>query len=609
MRKQVEHIQAATVLFAGDSGDGSQTIGAQMTETSAIVGNDVATLPDYPAEIKAPAGSLAGVSGFQLHFSSQTIHTPGDSCDVLVAMNPAALKVNIHKLKDNGILIVNSDNFARKNLRLAGYENNPLEDDSLTKYQVFSVDMTRLTRKALEHTELEHSDQDKCKNFFALGMILWLYNRPMDYTMRWIKTKFATRNTHFIEPNISALRAGNIYCEATEQFATSYEVKAAHFEPGKYRNIEGNMSTVLGLVAAANRSGLQLVYGSYPITPASDILHGLAQYRNFGIVTMQMEDEIAAVGVAIGASFSGSLGVTGSSGPGLALKSEAINLAMIAELPLVVCNIQRAGPSTGMPTKTEQADLLQMFYGRNGESPVPILAACRPYDCFETVYEACQIAVKYRTPVIFLSDLYIALGAEPWLIPDISDLPKIEPNFRSDVDSFEPYMRDIETLARPWAKPGTPGLEHRIGGLEKSDITGSVSYDAENHERMVTIRADKVKRIADDIPSTEVYGAQEGDLLVLGWGGTFGAIRTVIENKLDEGKAIGHVHLRHLNPFPNDLGDILKRFKTVLIPELNIGQLRQLIRSEYLVDAVGLNKIQGQPFHVYEVESKVDTLL
>lgn len=607
MRKQVEQIQAATVLFAGDSGDGSQTIGTQMTETSAIVGNDVATLPDYPAEIKAPAGSLAGVSGFQLHFSSETIHTPGDTCDVLVAMNPAALKVNLHKLKDNGILIVNSDNFARKNLRLAGFESNPLEDDTLTKYQVFPVEMTRLTRKALEHTELDHSDQDKCKNFFALGMILWLYNRPMDYTMRWIKTKFATRNTHFIEPNISALRAGNIYCEATEQFATSYEVKAAQFEPGKYRNIEGNMSTVLGLVAAANQSGLQLVYGSYPITPASDILHGLAQYRNFGIVTMQMEDEIAAVGVAIGASFSGSLGVTGSSGPGLALKSEAINLAMIAELPLVVCNIQRAGPSTGMPTKTEQADLLQMFYGRNGESPVPILAACRPYDCFDTVYEACRIAVEYRTPVIFLSELYIALGAEPWLIPDVTHLANIEPNFRTEIEGFEPYMRDNETLARPWAKPGTPGLEHRIGGLEKSDITGSVSYDAENHEKMVTIRAEKVQRIAHEIPPIEIYGAQEGDLLVLGWGGTFGAIRTVVENKLEAGCSIGHVHLRYLNPFPNDLQEILNRFKTVLIPELNTGHLRQLIRSEYLIDAIGLNKIQGQPFHVYELETKINT--
>ena len=609
MRKQVEQIQAATVLFAGDSGDGSQTIGTQMTETSAIVGNDVATLPDYPAEIKAPAGSLAGVSGFQLHFSSETIHTPGDTCDVLVAMNPAALKVNLHKLKDNGILIVNSDNFARKNLRLAGYTDNPLEDDSLTKYQVFPVDLTKLTRSALENTDLDFSDQDKCKNFFALGMILWLYNRPMDYTIRWIKTKFAAKYPHFIEPNILALRAGNIYCEATEQFVTSYEVKPAKFAPGKYRNIAGNTSTVLGLVAAAHQSGLQLVYGSYPITPASDILHGLANYRNFGIVTMQMEDEIAAVGVAIGAAFSGALGVTGSSGPGLALKSEAINLAMITELPLVVCNIQRAGPSTGMPTKTEQADLLQMFYGRNGESPIPILSACRPIDCFETVFEACRIAVKYRTPVIFLSELYIALGAEPWQIPDVADLPKIEPNFRSDVNGFEPYLRDTETLARPWAKPGTPGLEHRIGGLEKSDITGNVSYDAENHEKMVSIRAEKVIRIADEIPPTEIFGAQEGDLLVLGWGGTFGAIRTVVENKLEENCAIGHVHLRHLNPFPSDLGEILGRFKTVLIPELNSGHLRQLIRSEFLIDAVGINKVQGQPFHVFELESKIETFL
>ncbi len=609
MRKQVEQIQAATVLFAGDSGDGSQTIGTQMTETSAIIGNDVATLPDYPAEIKAPAGSLAGVSGFQLHFSSETIHTPGDTCDVLVAMNPAALKVNLHKLRDNGILIVNSDNFARKNLRLAGYTENPLEDDSLTKYQVFTVELSRLTRTALENTDLDFSDQDKCKNFFALGMILWLYNRPMEYTIKWIKTKFATRKAHFIEPNILALRAGNIYCEATDQFATSYEVKPAKFEPGKYRNIEGNMSTVLGLVAAAKQSGLQLVYGSYPITPASDILHGLANYRNFGIVTMQMEDEIAAVGVAIGASFSGALGVTGSSGPGLALKSEAINLAMIAELPLVICNIQRAGPSTGMPTKTEQADLLQMLYGRNGESPIPILTACRPHDCFETVYEACRIAVKYRTPVIFLSELYIALGAEPWLIPDVEDLPKIEPDFRYDVEGFEPYLRNEDTLARPWVKPGTPGLEHRIGGLEKSDITGNVSYDAENHEKMVSIRAEKVKRVAIEIPTTEIFGEQEGELLVLGWGGTFGAIRTVVENKIEEGCSIGHVHLRFLNPFPSDLGEILKRFKKVLIPELNTGHLRQLIRSEYLIDAVGLNKVQGQPFHVFELESKIDTFL
>ena len=611
MRKPVEQIEEATILFAGDSGDGSQTIGTQMTETTALIGNDVATLPDYPAEIRAPAGSLAGVSGFQLHFSSEQIHTPGDLCDVLVAMNPAALKVQLHKLKPNGILIINVDNFARRSLRLAGYEDNPLEDGTLAKYQVFPVELTRLTRKSLENTDLTTREIDRCKNFFALGMILWLYNRSMEYTMKWVKTKFATK-PQYIEANILALRAGNTYCEATEQFAVSYEVKPAPFEPGTYRNIEGNMATVLGLIAASHQSGLPLVYGSYPITPASDILHGLAQYRNFGVVTMQMEDEIAAVGVAIGAAFSGSLGVTGSSGPGLALKSEAINLAMIAELPLVVCNIQRAGPSTGMPTKTEQSDLLQMFYGRNGESPIPIIAPSRPFDCFETVYEACRIAVKYRTPVIFLSDLYIGMGAEPWKIPKLSELPEIKADFAgreyAHGNGFEPYQRDPETLARPWAKPGTPSLEHRIGGLEKSDITGHVSYDAENHQRMVAIRAEKVARIANELPPTEIFGAQEGELLLLGWGGTYGAIRTAVEHCLDDKLPIAHVHLRHLNPFPNDLADILNRFKKVLIPELNSGQLLQLIRGTYLVDAIGFNKVQGQPFHVFELQSKIDEI-
>ena len=611
MRKPVEQIEEATILFAGDSGDGSQTIGTQMTETTALIGNDVATLPDYPAEIQAPAGSLAGVSGFQLHFSSEQIHTPGDLCDVLVAMNPAALKVHLNKLKPNGILIVNVDNFARRNLRLAGYESDPITDGTLTKYQVFPVELTQLTRKALETTTLTTREIDRCKNFFALGLILWLYNRPMEYTIKWIKVKYAKR-PQYIEPNILALRAGNTYGEATEQFASSYEVKRAPFEPGTYRNIEGNMATVLGLVAASYQSGLPLVYGSYPITPASDILHGLAQHRNFGVVTMQMEDEIAAVGVAIGASFSGALGVTGSSGPGLALKSEAINLAMIAELPLVVCNIQRAGPSTGMPTKTEQSDLLQMFYGRNGESPVPIIAAARPHDCFETIYEACRIAVKYRTPVIFLSDLYIGLGAEPWRIPHLSELPEIRADFAVSADTtngFEPYLRDPETLARPWAKPGTANLEHRIGGLEKSDVTGDVSYDAENHQRMVGIRAEKVTRIAEELPPTEVFGAPEGNILLLGWGGTYGAIRTAAENYIAEGLPVAHVHLRHLNPFPKDLGDILQRFKKILIPELNSGQLLELIRSTYLIDAIGLNKVQGQPFHVFELVAKIDEIL
>ena len=608
MKKQKQSIEEATILFASDSGGGAQSIGTQMTEASAIAGNDVATLPDYPAEIRAPAGSLAGISGFQLRFSSSTIHTPGDLCDVLVAMNPAALKVNIDKLKPNGILIVDTDNFAPRNLRLAGYNSNPLEDGSLTQFQVFPIELTRLTREALKDTGLTQREVDRCKNFYALGMVCWMYNRPMDYAFQWLEEKFAAK-PQYIEANTLALKAGNIYCEVTEQFATSYEIKPAKFAPGKYRNIEGNMATALGLVAASQKSGLQLVYGSYPITPASTILHELARYRNFGVKTMQMEDEIAAVGVAIGAAFSGALGATGSSGPGIALKAEAINLAMIAELPMVVCNIQRAGPSTGMPTKTEQADLLQMFYGRNGESPLPVIAASRPSDCFETVYEACRIAVKYMTPVIFMSDLYIAFGAEPWLIPQVSDLPAIGVDFPTDTNGFEPYLRDEATLARPWAIPGTPGLEHRIGGLEKEDGSGNVSYDPDNHEQMVHLRAEKVARIVDDIPATEIFGEANGELLVLSWGGTFGAVRTAVEHKQAESKSLSHVHLRYLNPLPKEIGDIMKGFKKVLIPELNLGQLRLLIRAEYLIDAVGLNKIQGQPFHVFEVESKIDELL
>ena len=608
MRKEVQSIEAATLLFAGDSGDGSQTIGMQMTEASAIAGNDVATLPDYPAEIRAPAGSLAGISGFQLHFSSESIHTPGDTCDVLVAMNPAALRVNLNKLKPNGILIVNTDNFAARNLKLAGYDENPIEDGSLTKFQVFPVALTRLTRESLKDTNLSQREKDRCKNFFAVGMVCWLYNRPMDYTLKFIKEKYA-KKPQYVEANTLALKAGNVYCEATEQFATSYEVKAATFAPGIYRNIEGNMGTALGLIAAAQQSGLPLVYGSYPITPATSILHELAQYKNFGVMTMQMEDEIAAIGAAIGAAFSGALGATGSSGPGLALKSESINLAVMAELPLVICNIQRAGPSTGMPTKTEQTDLLQMFYGRNGESPVPVIAASRPSDCFETIYEACRIAVEYMTPVIFMSELYIAFGAEPWRIPKVSDLPSIKVSYETASDGFQPYKRDNKTLARPWAIPGTPGLEHRIGGLEKADISGNVSYDPENHEKMSLLRAEKVARIADDIPPTEIFGESSGEILVLAWGGTFGAVRTAVEHKQAEGASVSHVHLRYLNPLPRDLGAILERFDRVLVPELNFGQLLKLIRSEFLIDAVGLNKVQGLPFYVFEVESKIDELL
>jgi 2-oxoglutarate ferredoxin oxidoreductase subunit alpha len=608
MIKEVQSIEEATLLFAGDSGDGSQTIGTQMTEASAIAGNDVATLPDYPAEIRAPAGSLAGVSGFQLHFSSESIHTPGDTCDVLVAMNPAAMRVNLDKLKPNGILIVNTDNFAARNLKLAGYEENPLEDGSLAKFQVFPVALTRLTREALKGTSLSQREADRCKNFFAVGMVCWLYNRQMDYTFKFIREKYG-KKPQYVEANTLALKAGNIYCEATEQFATSYEVKPAKFAPGTYRNIEGNVAAALGLIAAAQQSGLPLVYGSYPITPASSILHELAKYKNFGVITMQMEDEIAAIGAAIGAAFCGALGATGSSGPGLALKAESINLAVMAELPLVICNIQRAGPSTGMPTKTEQTDLLQMIYGRNGESPVPVIAASHPSDCFETIYEACRIAIKYMTPVIFMSDLYIAFGAEPWRIPKVQDLPSIEVNFRTAPDGFQPYLRDEKTLARPWAIPGTPGLEHRIGGLEKANITGNVSYDPENHERMALLRAEKVARIADDIPPTKPFGEPEGNLLVLTWGGTYGAVRTAVEHKQEEGASVSHVHLRYLNPLPSDLGDILKQFDKVLVPELNFGQLLKLIRADYLINAVGLNKVQGLPFYIFEVETKIDEML
>lgn len=608
MRKERQLIEKATILFAGDSGDGIQSVGDQMTQTSAIAGSDVATFPDFPAEIRAPAGSLAGISGFQLQFASHDIHTPGDIVDALVAMNPAALKVNLSSLKPNGLLIVNTDNFAPRNLKQAGYETNPVEDGSLARYQLFPVELTRLTRTALDETDLSQRQKDLCKNFFALGMIFWLYNRPMDYTLQWINTKFA-KKPEFIEANTLALKAGWAYCEATEQFATSYEIKAADFPKGKYRNITGNSATALGLVAAAHQSGLQLVYGSYPITPASDILHELANHKHFGVKTMQMEDEIAAVGVAIGASYAGSLGVTGSSGPGIALKSEAINLAVMAELPLVVCNVQRAGPSTGMPTKTEQADLLQMLFGRNGESPVPVLAASRPSDCFETVYEAARLAIKYMTPVIFLSDGYIANSAEPWSIPEVSDLARIEVTFAQEPENFAPYQRDPATLARPWAVPGTPGLEHRIGGLEKSHLDGNVSYAPENHEMMTRFRADKVARITSEIPPTEIFGESSGELLVISWGGTYGVLREAIGNLQQEGEPVSYVHLRYLNPLPGDLFDILKRFDKVLIPELNLGQLLRLIRSDYLVDAVGLNKVQGQPFHVFEVEAKIEELL
>jgi len=608
MEKKVQTIEEATIMFAGDSGDGSQTIGAKMADASAIAGNDISTFPDYPAEIRAPAGTLPGISGFQVTFSSHEIQTPGDACDVLVAMNPAALKVNLHRLKPNGIILANSDNFKPRNLRLAGYARNPLEDDSLTKFQVFPVELTRLTREALKDTGLTPNEMDLCKNFFALGMIFWLYNRPMDYTIKWIQKYYAKR-PKFVEANIIALKAGSAYGEATEQFTSSYQVKPVKFPPGKYRNVTGALATSLGLIAASQKAGIPLVYGSYPITPATEILHELAKHKNFNVITMQMEDEIAAIGVAIGAAYSGALGVTGSSGPGIALKAEATNLALMTELPIVICNIQRAGPSTGMPTKTEQADLLQVMFGRNGESPLPVIAANSPVDCFDTAYEACRIAIKYMTPVIFMSDLFISFGAEPWRIPKVADLPDIEVKFQTSIEGFEPYVRHPETLSRPWAIPGTPGLEHRIGGLEKEHLTGNVSYDPENHEQMVRLRAEKIARIAKEIPPTSILGESSGKLLVLTWGGTYGTVRTAIERKQNAGKSVSHVHLRYLNPFPGDLGDILKQFDKVLVPELNLGQLLKLIRAEYLVDAVGFNKVQGQSFYIYEVEAKIDEML
>ena len=605
MNKQRQVVSDATVIIAGNSGDGSQTVGAQLTQTSAFAGNDISTLPDFPAEIRAPAGSIAGVSGFQLHFSSTEIHTPGDAADVLVAMNPAALKVSLPKLKPNGILIVSSDTFGARDLKMAGYEENPLDGDLQNQYQVFSVELTRLTRSALTDTDLTAKQKDLCKNFFALGLIFYLYDRPLDYTLKWIDAKFASK-PQFIEANQLALRGGFAYAEMTEQIAVSYEVESAQFSPGTYRNVTGNLSTALGLIAASQKADLQLFYGSYPITPASDVLHELAKYRNFGVKTLQMEDEIAAVGAAIGAAYSGALAVTGTSGPGVALKAEAIGLAVMTELPLVVLNVQRAGPSTGMPTKTEQSDLLQALYGRNGESPVPVLAASRPSDCFETVYEAARIAIKYMTPVFFLSDNYVANGAEPWLIPQVSDLLPILPEFATDPENFLPYQRNPETGRRPWAPPGREGFEHRIGGLEKADLTGNVSYDPENHEKMSQLREEKISNIAkNEIPPSEVFGDSSGDLLIIGWGGTYGALRTAVINQRHAGQSVSHLHLRFLNPLPNDLGLILQNFKKVIVAELNLGQLNQLIRSKYLVDTIAYNKIQGQPFQVAEVEAKI----
>jgi 2-oxoglutarate ferredoxin oxidoreductase subunit alpha len=603
-----EVIDRAVIRFAGDSGDGMQITGSQFTTTAALYGNDIATFPDYPAEIRAPAGTIPGVSGFQLHFSSNEVYTPGDAIDVLIAMNPAALKVNVADLKANGILIVNSDSFTENDLRKAQMTSNPLEDHSLDKFRLFPVELERLTRRSLEHLGLDAKTMDRCKNFFALGMCYWLYNRSAEPTVRWIEDKFKNKPL-LVEANKLALKGGYSYCEATEAFQISYEIPPAHLTPGLYRSLSGNQALALGFVTAARKSGLTLFQGSYPITPASDILHELSQYKDFGVMTFQAEDEIAAITSSIGAAYAGALAITTTSGPGMALKTEAMGLAVAVEIPLVICDIQRGGPSTGLPTKTEQADLLQALFGRNSEAPIPVLAASTPADCFWVALEASRIAIKYMVPVIILSDGYLANGAEPWRIPDLSDIAEFPVKFATDPNGFLPYKRDPQTLARPWAVPGTPGLEHRIGGLEKQDPTGNINYEPLNHENMVRIRAAKVAAVAQEIPNALPEGDPEGDLLIIAWGSTSGSITAALKAQRAKGRKIGHLHLRYLNPLPSNLGDIIKRYKRVLVPELNMGQLLWVLRAKFLVDAVGLNKIQGRPFKQAELEQKIEEML
>jgi len=600
--RTVQELPSATVRLAGDSGDGMQLTGTQLTNTSALAGNDVATFPDYPAEIRAPRGTRAGVSGFQVQFASKDIFTPGDRLNALVAMNPAALVTNVTDLEAGGILIVNEDAFTPKDLKLADLDRNPLEDGSLSKYRVIKVPMSTLTRKAVEDLGLGQKLADRCKNFFAMGLIYWLYGRDLDVTLRFNQEKFGDK-ADIAKANERALRAGWYYGETTEAFGVSYRVGPAKLQPGLYRNMMGNQAMAWGLMAAARLSGKELFYGSYPITPASDILHELSRHKNFGVRTLQAEDEIAAVCAVIGAAFGGALAATASSGPGIALKTEAMGLGLMLELPMLIINVQRGGPSTGQPTKTEQADLLQVMFGRNGEAPLPVLACRSPADCFDVVLEAWRVAVRYMTPVVILSDGYIANGAEPWRIPQFEDLPEIpveHPGPSTEDEPFLPYLRD-ERLSRPWALPGTPGLEHRIGGLEKQHVTGNVSYDPDNHEFMVKLRARKVENIARDIPLQEVHGPQAGELLVLSWGGTYGACVTAVEQCQAEGLSVSHAHLRYLNPFPANLREVLENFDKVLIPEWNMGQLKLLVRAKYLIDAQGLNKIKGKPFNVEEV--------
>src|SRR5437764_5398176 len=613
MQRKQEVLQDVVIKFAGDSCDGMQLTGTQFTNNTALLGADLSTFPDFPAEIRAPQGTLPGVSGYQLRFSSESIHTPGDQWDVLVAMNAAALKKNVKSLKKGGKIIVNTDGFDAKNLRLANYPDgvNPIEDNTLEGYEVIKMDVTKMTREALKDYQMGTKEKDRAKNMFVLGFLYWMYGREMKNTEKFLEEKFG-KKPDIRDSNLKALRAGYNFGDTTETFTTQYKVEKAHIKPGSYRSIMGNQALAYGLIAASVKSGLEIFLGTYPITPASDILHELSRHKNFGVKTFQAEDEIAGITAAIGASYGGKLGVTTTSGPGMALKSEAMGLAMMLEIPLLICDIQRGGPSTGLPTKTEQSDLLQAYYGRNGESPIPVISASMPSDCFDVAYEAVRIAIQHMTPVILLSDGYIANGAEPWLFPSSADLHPIEVKFKKGLDEGEekllPYKRD-EKLVRPWAIPGTAGLEHRIGGIEKDDITGNVSYDAANHEHMVKTRAQKIANIANEIPELTVTGPEEGDLLVIGWGGTYGALLTAVQRAQRKGLRVAHAHLRYLNPMPRNTAAVLRRYRKVLVPELNSGQLLWLLRAKFLVDAVGLNKVQGRPFLVSEIEAKIAEVL
>lgn len=601
-------LEAVTIRFAGDSGDGMQLVGSEFTRASATSGNDLATLPDYPAEIRAPTGTTAGVSGFQVQFGSREVFTPGDRPDVLVAMNPAALKVNLADMRGAGTLVLNTDAFTEKALQLAGYRTNPLEDGSLAGHTVHAIEIGKLTALALEGLGMTAKDIARCKNYYALGLMFWMYSRDIEPEIASIQAKFAKKEPVYAEANVRAFRAGFHYGE-TAEILTQFRVPAAKIAPGRYRQVTGNQATALGLVTASRLGGVRLFLGSYPITPASEILHELSQLKNFGVVTFQAEDEIAGITSCIGAAFGGSLAVTNTSGPGLALKSEGLSLATMLELPLVVVDVQRGGPSTGLPTKTEQADLLFAMYGRHGECPVPIVCAWTPADCYDAAIEASRLALKYMTPVLLLTDGYLANGAEPWRIPELAELPRFAVKHRTEVQGFQPYQRDPQTLARPWAVPGTPGLEHRIGGLEKDFVTGAISYDPANHEKMIQVRAQKVAGIAEDIPDLAIEGDPESDLLVVGWGSTYGFIAGAVKQARARGQRVAHAHFRHLNPFPKNTGEVLGRFKKVLVPEMNTGQLRALLRQEFFLDAVGLNKVQGKPFQISEIAAKIDELL